>query len=259
MLRFSPDGAKIAVGDAGREIKVWEIGKPEPVITRKWMAHQSTVTTICWAPEGDRLVSGSVDGRIVVWNMSKPREINERPQIHPGGVFCVDWADNNVVYTCGDDACVREVQLVMCSVCATKKLSVFCEYNKSFVKQHNSVLCATKKTHSYSVKGRVLSHAGDLVSAAAARAEEDDQLDQRHSARRDDAVQTVRRHLLLRDAEAPAVLLVLVAAARQAARCDERILVGAHLASTPPATTTCNVVDFTGFFEYSRTSQPLPK
>ncbi|KAK8827200.1 hypothetical protein WA556_000828, partial [Blastocystis sp. ATCC 50177/Nand II] len=113
VLRFSPDGAKIAVGDAGREIKVWEIGKPEPVITRKWMAHQSTVTTICWAPEGDRLVSGSVDGRIVVWNMSKPREINERPQIHPGGVFCVDWADNNVVYTCGDDACVREVQLVM--------------------------------------------------------------------------------------------------------------------------------------------------
>ncbi|KAK8833595.1 hypothetical protein WA577_001528, partial [Blastocystis sp. JDR] len=92
VLRFSPDGAKIAVGDAGREIKVWEIGKPEPVITRKWMAHQSTVTTICWAPEGDRLVSGSVDGRIVVWNMSKPREINERPQIHPGGVFCVDWA-----------------------------------------------------------------------------------------------------------------------------------------------------------------------
>lgn len=120
MLRFSPDGAKIAVGDAGREIKVWEIGKAEPVITRKWMAHQSTVTTICWAPEGDRLVSGSVDGRIVVWNMSKPREINERPQIHPGGVFCVDWADNNVVYTCGDDACVREVQLVMCSVCNTK-------------------------------------------------------------------------------------------------------------------------------------------
>lgn len=139
MLRFSPDGAKIAVGDAGREIKVWEIGKPEPVITRKWMAHQSTVTTICWAPEGDRLVSGSVDGRIVVWNMSKPREINERPQIHPGGVFCVDWADNNVVYTCGDDACVREVQLVMCSVCATKKLSVFCEYNKSFVKQRKHI------------------------------------------------------------------------------------------------------------------------
>lgn len=119
VLRFAPDGAKIAVGDAGREIKVWEIGKPEPVITRKWMAHQSTVTTISWAPEGDRLVSGSVDGCIVVWNMSKPREIYECPQIHPGGVFYVEWADNNVVYTCGDDACVREVQLVMCRVCET--------------------------------------------------------------------------------------------------------------------------------------------
>ena len=59
MLRFSPDGAKIAVGDAGREIKVWEIGKPEPVITRKWMAHQSTVTTICWAPEAFSTSSGA--------------------------------------------------------------------------------------------------------------------------------------------------------------------------------------------------------
>lgn len=116
VLRFSPDGAKIAVGDAGREIKVWEIGRAEPIITRKWMAHQSTVTTISWAPEGDRLVSGSVDGRIVVWNMNAPRGIHERPQIHPGGVFCVEWADNNVVYSCGDDACVREIQLVMYSV-----------------------------------------------------------------------------------------------------------------------------------------------
>ena len=113
-LRFSPNGRLIAVGDASREIKVWEIGREEPVITRKWLAHQSTVTSLSWSPEGDRLVSGSVDGRIVVWNLNAPREIHERPGQHPGGVFCVEWTDNNVVYTCGDDACVREMQLVMC-------------------------------------------------------------------------------------------------------------------------------------------------
>ena len=113
-LRFSPNGRLIAVGDASREIKVWEIGREEPVITRKWLAHQSTVTSLSWSPEGDRLVSGSVDGRIVVWNLNAPREIHEKPGQHPGGVFCVEWTDNNVVYTCGDDACVREMQLVMC-------------------------------------------------------------------------------------------------------------------------------------------------
>ena len=121
-LRISPDDRYIAVGDAGREIKVWEIGKEEPVVTRKWLAHQSTVTTISWSPEGDRLVSGSVDGRIVVWNMNAPREIHERPGQHPGGVFCVEWTDNNVVYSCGDDACIRETQLVMWNVCFKDKI-----------------------------------------------------------------------------------------------------------------------------------------
>lgn len=106
------------MGDAGREIKVWEVGKELPVITRKWLAHQSTVTTISWAPDGDRLVSGSVDGRIVVWNVNSPREINERPGMHPGGVFCVEWAANNVIYSCGDDACVRETLLVLSCVCS---------------------------------------------------------------------------------------------------------------------------------------------
>lgn len=112
-LRFSPDGSKIAVGDAGREIKVWEIGNDVPVITRKWMSHQSTITTIAWSPEGDRLISGAVDGKLIVWNMNAPRQINEKLAAHPGGVFCVEWTSNNVVYSCGDDACVREIQLVM--------------------------------------------------------------------------------------------------------------------------------------------------
>ena len=120
-LRISPDDRFIAVGDAGREIKVWEIGKDEPVVTRKWLAHQSTVTTISWSPEGTRLVSGSVDGRIVVWNMNAPREIHERPGQHPGGVFRVEWTDNNVVYSYGDDACIRETQLVMWNVCFKDK------------------------------------------------------------------------------------------------------------------------------------------
>lgn len=112
-LRISPDGMKIAVGDSGREIKVWEIGNDVPVITRKWMSHQSTVTTIAWSPDGDRLVSGSVDGKLIIWNMNTPRQINERPATHPGGIFCVEWPSTNTIYSCGDDACVREIELSM--------------------------------------------------------------------------------------------------------------------------------------------------
>lgn len=112
-MRFSPDSSKIAVGDAGREIKVWEIGNDVPLISRKWMSHQSTITTLSWSPEGDRLISGAVDGKVIVWNMNAPRQINERHGMHPGGVFCVEWTANNVVYSCGDDACVRETQLIM--------------------------------------------------------------------------------------------------------------------------------------------------
>lgn len=115
-IRFSPDGSKLAVGDAGREIKVWEIGNDVPVITRKWMSHQSSVIAIAWSPEGDRLVSGSIDGKLIVWNMNAPRQINERPAMHPGGVFCVEWINGNTVYSCGDDACVRETQLVFLCV-----------------------------------------------------------------------------------------------------------------------------------------------
>ena len=112
-VRLSPDGNLIASGDSGRDIKVWEIGKNEPLVTRRWMAHQSSVSTISWSPDGRRLVSGALDGNMVVWNLDSTREIHERPQIHPGGVYCVEWHENNVVYSCGDDACAREIQLVM--------------------------------------------------------------------------------------------------------------------------------------------------
>ena len=81
------------------------------------MAHQSNVTAISWSPNGRRLVSGSVDGNLVVWNLDAPREIHERPQMHPGGVFCVEWSSNNVIYSCGDDSCVRETRLTMYSLC----------------------------------------------------------------------------------------------------------------------------------------------
>ena len=152
-LRISPDDRYIAVGDAGREIKVWEVGKEEPVVTRKWLAHQSTVTTISWSPEGDRLVSGSVDGRIVVWNMNAPREIHEQPGQHPGGVFCVEWTDNNVVYSCGDDACIHETQLVMWNVCfkdrirgimswgSSKQSTSMQLYNRESKQLHESIDC----------------------------------------------------------------------------------------------------------------------
>ena len=112
-VRLSPDGNLIASGDSGRDIKVWEIGKNEPLVTRRWMAHQSSVSTLSWSPDGRRLVSGALDGNMVVWNLDSTREIHERPQIHPGGVYCVEWHENNVVYSCGDDACAREIQLVM--------------------------------------------------------------------------------------------------------------------------------------------------
>ena len=113
IVRFSPYGNLIASGDCGRDIKVWEIGKTEPLVTRRWMAHQSSISTLSWSPNGRRLVSGALDGNLVVWNLDATREIHERPQMHPGGVFCVEWHNDNMVYSCGDDACAREIELVM--------------------------------------------------------------------------------------------------------------------------------------------------
>ncbi len=63
---FSPDGTRIATGDAKGIIKVWDRAGGEEVATLE--AHTGFVYTIAYSPDGSRFASSGDDAVIVVWD-----------------------------------------------------------------------------------------------------------------------------------------------------------------------------------------------
>lgn len=74
-LAYSRDGAKLAAGDADREIKVYAADQNYTVLLEnKWRFHTARVTALAWHPDGTHLASTSNDEVIYVWEQSKPAD-----------------------------------------------------------------------------------------------------------------------------------------------------------------------------------------
>ena len=106
-ISYSPDGSMIAVGDAYREIRVWDRETLAVKVQNLWVYHGSRICALAWAADSKRLVSGSLDQHAIVWDVTTPRKRKRLDFAHKDGVFGVAFVGESTVITAGADGCVR--------------------------------------------------------------------------------------------------------------------------------------------------------
>jgi len=103
-LEYSPDGRYLAVGDANREVIVWENG--EPKITG-WVFHTAKVNAIAWCPDNTHLATASLDSNLIIWNVKDQAKRIDIKRAHPLGAWDVVWIDANTLASAGQDCSLK--------------------------------------------------------------------------------------------------------------------------------------------------------
>ena len=108
-IAFSPPGDHLAVGTSSGRICVFKVAD-HSLVTSRWSAHTSRVTSISWSKDGKYAVSGSLDTNIFVWSLQSPGKRIKALHAHKdsvNGVVWVDEAGENKVLSVGADAAVK--------------------------------------------------------------------------------------------------------------------------------------------------------
>ena len=102
-LAVSPDGAWVAAGDAGREVRLYAGGSRECAVSGRWMAHTTRVTGLKWSPDGQHLASVASDRRLAVWRVGEDAPRLSLDLAHPHPFAACSWASNRELWVLGID------------------------------------------------------------------------------------------------------------------------------------------------------------
>ncbi|PWY92950.1 actin cortical patch component [Aspergillus heteromorphus CBS 117.55] len=106
-LAFSPDGSLLAAGDSRGRVLVYKVADGS-LVTDRWTAHTSRITSLAWNEDNVHLVSGSLDTNIFVWSLNNPGDWLQVSNAHKEGVNGVAWiAGGSKVASAGADAAVK--------------------------------------------------------------------------------------------------------------------------------------------------------
>ena len=91
VLKFSPDSARLAVGDGQGRVKLWELAGGEATIIQ---AHPMSVFSLAFSPNGRTLASGSSDETIKFWDTKTGLAKSVSLRGHGGAVHSLAFADD---------------------------------------------------------------------------------------------------------------------------------------------------------------------
>jgi len=102
-VAWSPDGARVAVGD-GAQIRLWDRhGRLRATLA----GHEGTVRLLAWSPEGQRLLSGGDDEQARIFHLADPGT-GQPLRGHSGPITAIAWhPDGEEVATASRDGHVR--------------------------------------------------------------------------------------------------------------------------------------------------------
>ncbi|PIN01320.1 WD40 repeat stress protein/actin interacting protein [Handroanthus impetiginosus] len=107
VIRYSPDVSMFASADANREAVVWDCATRE-VKLKNMLYHTARINCLAWSPNGSMVATGSLDTCVIVYEVDKPA--SSRITIkgaHLGGVYGLEFIDDQTVVSSGEDACIR--------------------------------------------------------------------------------------------------------------------------------------------------------
>jgi WD40 repeat protein len=94
-IAFAPDGQMIATGQAGGEIRLWDVSEERP--RANLVGHRMGVTSLAFSPDGKVLASGGLDGTARLWHLASGRELFTLPARVGGGVMAVAFAPDGTL------------------------------------------------------------------------------------------------------------------------------------------------------------------
>jgi len=105
VLVLSPDKSRLAVGDADRDIKIYDLPNLNILVQSTWRFHTSRVTALAWRPDSAFLASAASDENIFIWDVQNP----STPPIkfdftHKDGVTALSFLDQDHLLSAGNDA-----------------------------------------------------------------------------------------------------------------------------------------------------------
>ena len=72
---FSPDGARLALGDDRGEIALWSIA--DRALVKSWQSHDKAITHLAFSPDGTILAAGGDEDTVRLWSVPKGKELRE--------------------------------------------------------------------------------------------------------------------------------------------------------------------------------------
>lgn len=105
-IAYSSDGEYMAVGDANREIKLWQRSDWSAKVSGKWVFHTTTISTVAFSPSNEFVASGSLDESIFVWSVASPMKKKQIKFAHKSGVASVGFLDETTLISSGNDGVI---------------------------------------------------------------------------------------------------------------------------------------------------------
>jgi WD40 repeat protein/transcriptional regulator with XRE-family HTH domain len=104
-IAASSDGARLAAGTAGGEVRVWDTDSTQPIYTLK--EHTEWVRSVVFSPDGKMLASGSEDMTIRLWDMETGKCLKTFRE-HESRVYSVAFSvDGHTLVSGSDDQTIR--------------------------------------------------------------------------------------------------------------------------------------------------------
>ncbi|NEO99716.1 MAG: NACHT domain-containing protein [Symploca sp. SIO2E9] len=104
-VAFSPDGKLLATGDMNSEIRLYQVGDWQPLLTLR--GHTDWVTSVTFSPDSSILATSSADQTIKLWNLNTGKCLRKL-QEHDQGVWAVTFSpDGNLLASGSDDKTIK--------------------------------------------------------------------------------------------------------------------------------------------------------
>jgi WD repeat-containing protein 1 (actin-interacting protein 1) len=103
VISLSPDSKLLAVGDALKEVFLFNADTRDVIVSARWVFHTTRITGLSWAPSGRLLASVSTDRRLCLWDPVTQELKKEFPLAHAQPFVAVGWASDEALWTLGSD------------------------------------------------------------------------------------------------------------------------------------------------------------